>query len=64
MPMMIMMNMVQDKSFLRELSQYEQTGNLRVLILFLIYIQILWMNLMNGGKTILVLDSNDQPQEW
>ena len=22
------------------------------------------MNLMNGGKTILVLDSNDQPHEW
>ena len=40
------------------------TGNLRVLILFFIYIQILWMNSMNGGKTILVLDSNDQPHEW
>ena len=22
------------------------------------------MNSMNGGKTILVLDSNDQPHEW
>ena len=22
------------------------------------------MNSMNGGKTILVLDSNDQPHDW